>query len=131
MTTGRTIENQQLRFGTSPQGNYTDPDQPPSQLSDMQKMHWAFMTPGQRKKAERDARRTKVTYDLPDELIAQIAAIVNEHKIPASQLATLLMQWGLKAMSDGQFNINTYKVRSTSPRYEWVLNLDSGSIPHK
>lgn len=63
--------------------------------------NWEWLTPAQQKKMIRDAKRTKVTYDFPQELITQILGLADDHKVPASQLAALLMQKGLRELEDG------------------------------
>jgi hypothetical protein len=79
-------------------------------------------TPGQRRKAKKDSKRNKVTYDLPEELSDLINGIGKHFSIPVSQVAALLMLQGLSAMAKGQLNLRSFELRpSRSPRYDWVL----------
>ena len=85
---------------------------------------WVYMTPSQQRKAIRDANRSKVTYDMPKELINQISGLAEDQRVPASQLAALLNQKGLREFEDGVFDLDCYKIPTRSPRFEWVLVLD-------
>ncbi len=82
------------------------------------------MTPAQRRKAQKDKDRSKATYDLPQEMIARITSMAEEHKVPASQLAALLMYKGLLMLDDGMFNLREHMRPTRSPRFDWVLILD-------
>ena len=83
------------------------------------------MTSAQRRKVERDAQRSKVTYDLPADLIEQLETMSKDvYKCPPSHLATLLMRQGLKAVSAGELNIWDRRINSKVPRYEFFLNTD-------
>jgi hypothetical protein len=62
-----------------------------------------------------------VTYDLPAGLIETVATLAQEERLPASQLAALLMVVGLQAMKEGKVALD--KVPSRSPLYEFVLKL--------
>ncbi len=84
------------------------------------------MTPSQRKKAARDAARTKVTYDFPAELIEQVDTLAREaYRCPASHLAALLVKVGLQAVSSGQVNVYDYRVPARSLRFDYSLDLNA------
>lgn len=87
------------------------------------------MTPAQRRKAERDARRSKVTVDWPPELIREIMEIADRpgDRVPFSQLTALLVVHGLKALRAGEFVLSEHKRPSRVPRFEWFLSLEAGN----
>lgn len=53
-------------------------------------------TPGQRKKADKDAKRNRVMVDLPEELEEALDRIAERLSVPRSQVATWLMLRGLE-----------------------------------
>jgi len=81
----------------------------------------------EKKKKERDKIRRRrpyhTTYDIPVELRQRIKDIAERHSVPASQIATLGLLMLVQAMEEGQVDVNTYKVPSRSPRYDWNLVL--------
>lgn len=77
------------------------------------------MTRGQRKKAERDRGRSKVTYDLPADLIQQIEEMAEKEGIPNSQMAMALIRVGEVQFKRG--NVVFGKEPSKSPRFDWNL----------
>jgi hypothetical protein len=94
-------------------------------LGGLARLHRAKrMTPGQRKKVERDAKRTKVTYDWPGALAVRLSEIAEGLGVPENQAAAILMMYALKAYDEGKINLAERKVPSRSPRFEWFLTLD-------
>ena len=87
------------------------------------------MTPAQRKQAQRDQKRNKKTYDLPEVITSQVEMLAEQHGVPPSHLVGLLLKQGLQAVEDGGLDIQAYRVKSPVPRYEWFLNVevDDGS----
>ena len=85
------------------------------------------MTPAQRKQAQRDQKRNKKTYDLPEVITSQVEMLAEQHGVPPSHLVALLLKHGLQAVEDGQVDIQAYRVKSPVPRYEWFLEIDAGS----
>ena len=82
------------------------------------------MTPSQRKKAERDAARSKVTYDIPAELIKRVEMMARDvYRCPPSHLAALLIRAGLKAVEEGRLNVYDHQIPSRVPRFDWFLDL--------
>ena len=81
----------------------------------------------EKKKKEREKIRRRrpfhTTYDIPVELRERIKTIAEQHAIPASQVAPLGLLLVVQALDDGQVDLNTYKVPSRSPRYDWNLVL--------
>jgi hypothetical protein len=78
-------------------------------------------TAGEAKKAQRDQKRIRATYDLPRELIDAVVAGAERELIPDSQFAAAMMIEGLKAYAAGQLDLQ--KVGSRSPLYDFVLVL--------
>lgn len=86
------------------------------------------MTPSQRKKAQRDAARSKVTYDLPEPLVRQVEALAREtYHCPASHLAALLIQTGLQEIAAGRLDVYRHRKIANSPRFDFFLDLDDVS----
>ena len=83
-----------------------------------------------RKKArEREKMRRRqpgrATYDLPKKLKDRIAEIADDHQVPISQVAAVLLSYGLKALEQGEIELDNYKKEpSLSPRYEYNLVLN-------
>lgn len=77
------------------------------------------MTAAQRKKAERDRKRSKVTYDLPEELISEVTRLAKELDCPAAHVAAALILEGMKAEPD----LKRLRVPANSPRFVWYLDL--------
>lgn len=96
----------------------------PSVLAQRRRQKLRQMTPGQRRKAERDLKRCKVTYDLPPELAEQVEAMAREtYQVPASHLAALLMMAGIEAVKEGRLDVVARRVISRVPRFEYFLDL--------
>jgi DNA-binding transcriptional ArsR family regulator len=53
-------------------------------------------TPGQRRKAEKDAKRNRAMFDLPEELETALDEIATRLSVPRSQVASWLMLRGLE-----------------------------------
>lgn len=80
------------------------------------------------KMAERQPNRA--TYDLPPGMKEQIEALAAELKTPASQVATVLLTYALRAVQRGALDLPTLRRPSRSPRYEHILVLpeENGKI---
>lgn len=83
----------------------------------------ARRTEGQKNKAVRDKVRAKVTYDWPEELADRITAIARDEKVPANQLAALLVMAGLEMLDAGKIDIRSRKYPARSPRFEFFVRL--------
>lgn len=79
-------------------------------------------TKGQRKKAERDRKRNKVTFDLPEYQSAFIERISAEHECPPSHVAALLLEYAIEHWS--RIDIESRKVRTRNLRFEWFLDVE-------
>lgn len=82
------------------------------------------MSPGQRRKAERDEQRVKVTFDWPPELKDKVQQVAQWSGVPVSQLAALLVKVGLKAIDEGRIKVDDYRRPSRVPRFEWFIDLE-------
>lgn len=87
------------------------------------------MAPYQRRKAERDRKRVKVTYDWPAELRQQIHDMARWNGVPASQLAALLVKVGLRAINEGKLSLDDYRRPARLPNFEWFLDLEKMDEP--
>ncbi len=80
-----------------------------------------------KKNREREKLRSllpnRVTYDLPEGMKNHIAKIAETQKTSASQVAAILLTYGLEALEQGSIDLSSYRVPSRSPRYEWNLDL--------
>jgi hypothetical protein len=82
-----------------------------------------------KERAKIEARRyQRVTYDLPHVLKEKIRDMAEEHNLPASQLATLALIRFLDDMERGKIDLESMKVPSRSPRYDWNLKIASPYI---
>jgi hypothetical protein len=78
------------------------------------------------RKKIRARRERRVTYDLPPSLKQRIAELAEQHRVPASQIAALLLDHGLKALESGAIDLDEHKIESRTPRYD--ANLDLGHV---
>src|SRR4030065_2968762 len=81
------------------------------------------MTPAQRKQAQRDQKRNKKHYDVPEVITSQVETLAEQHGVPPSHLVALLLKVGLQAVEDGQVDIRADRVKSPGPRYAWFLEI--------
>jgi hypothetical protein len=82
-----------------------------------------------RERAKIEARRDfRVTYDLPQALRDSVRDLAEEQGVPASQLAALALLRFMDDYKKGQVDLDALKEPSHSPRYDWNLNLPSGSV---
>ena len=84
------------------------------------------MTDYQRRRAERDARRVKGTYDLPPSIKVAVDALAKHLEAPPSHVAALLLHHALLAVNEGLICLEDYKVSSNSPRYPNSLCWETG-----
>ena len=88
-----------------------------------------------RKKKARERRKSKTrrgrraVYDLDPALIQVVKELAEAHRVPASQVAALLLTHGLAALETGAIDLEGLKVPSDSPRYEWNLDLERLNPP--
>jgi hypothetical protein len=65
----------------------------------------------------------RVNWDLPPALKERVFSIAEEHRIPASQIATFLLDAGLERLESGEIDFEPLKTPSESPRYDWNLDF--------
>lgn len=78
-------------------------------------------TDAQRKKAARDRKRNKVTFDLPVGQTDFIARTAMEHECPPAHVAALLLEFAIERW--GEIDVESRKVRTRNLRYEWFLDI--------
>lgn len=67
------------------------------------------MTPGQRKRAERDAQRTRIQYDLPQDLIDLVDHMAHDtYNCPSSHLVALFILAGVRSVGRGELDVWNY-----------------------
>ena len=90
------------------------------------------LSPKERRKRLREREkarsRNRVIYDIASEIEEAVKAIANEHDCPISQVAGLLLAYGVKAVRDHEIELSDYKETSRSPRYGWNLDFDAEEI---
>lgn len=79
------------------------------------------MTPGERRKADKDRKRNRATYDLPEELERIIEQTAARLSVPKSEVATWLMIRGVENTSLDE--LIDSRNPSRSMRYEYVLEI--------
>ncbi len=81
------------------------------------------LTRAQRRKREKDAARTKATYDLPETIKERIEVIATEFGIPKSQLAAFFLDHAIREYDIGRIDLRPYLRPSRVPRFESFLIL--------
>jgi hypothetical protein len=72
----------------------------------------------------RERRASHTCYDIPPELRAYIKELSEELRIPASQLAALALLRFVRDYQGGEIDLSPFKTPSSSPRFDWNLDLD-------
>jgi len=67
----------------------------------------------------------RVNLDLPPALKKKVFDLADDERIPASQIVALLLADGLRRLESGDLKIKDYRRPSTSPRYEYTLDISS------
>jgi hypothetical protein len=81
--------------------------------------------PSKRERERQEKRKEgKVSYDLPPEVKQNVADLAAEYGVPQSQIATVLLLFGLDAMQNGQIDIVKYLVPSRSPLHTYNIDID-------
>jgi hypothetical protein len=72
-----------------------------------------------KKAKDKQSARKRAVYDLPEDLIEEMAALAKKHRVPASQVAMIALRYFLQSGVDlGQFKVVTDK---KSPLYDFRL----------
>jgi hypothetical protein len=84
----------------------------------------------QKASARRKAKQRlpgRVNWDLP--LVKQrVVELAEQHGVPASQLASLLLLHALDELEQGQIDVDHRKRPSDSPRYHWNLDFSDFEV---
>ncbi len=79
------------------------------------------MSKAERREAQRQADRVRVTLDVPDWLKARLMEAAEEEMCSASSLAAYLLMDGLRRWRRGE--VDPPKTPSESPRFEWLVDV--------
>lgn len=82
------------------------------------------MTPGERRKWERDKERNTVSMDLPLALSDRLRQMADQYGVPVGHIAALWMLRGMEQVTHAE--IIRLRVVSPSPRFKYFLNLSDG-----
>ena len=92
------------------------------------------MPPTERREARRQARRHKVTYDIPTAVTDAVKSVAEREGISASAVAALFLAHAVYRYSEGQLSLDdVVRRKSSSPRWprvvddEYVLAVLRGS----
>ena len=83
------------------------------------------MTPGQQRKAKKDAARTgsKMAYDLPSDVIEAIRAIAKEESVSQTNLVAVILDHWVNAYDAGEIEIDQEtKVGARHP--QWLYKME-------
>ena len=78
----------------------------------------------EQKKARRDAKRNRVTYDVPPDLEAAISEISRIEGLSKSATATLFLAEGVRQYIAGSVNFDGHKVPARHPLYDWLVDSE-------
>jgi hypothetical protein len=81
------------------------------------------MTRTQRRQAERDAQRQRVTLELDPRIVAMIKAIAEREGCSPAGAVNLLVSAGIEEYVEGQVEFCGNRRPSDGPRYEWVIEV--------
>ena len=84
-----------------------------------------YKTERQQAKTQKDKSRSKITIDAPEKLKISLRNLAENNKTTSSQLATLLLVIGLKAVVEEKIDLSHFKIFSRSLRYDWKIRLPS------
>lgn len=80
------------------------------------------------KEREKARARNRVVYDLPAALQERVKLLAAKIECPESQVATLLMAHGLRALEAGGIDLLDYKQPSRSPKFTWNLVIETSEF---
>lgn len=79
----------------------------------------------EQKKARRDARRNRVTYDVPPEVEDAISALAEREGLSKSGAATLLLAEGVRKYEAGELDLEGHKSPARHPLYDWLVDPET------
>lgn len=82
------------------------------------------MTPGQRKKAEQDAQRKRVTLELKPQVVEIVRAIAEFEECSPAGIVDLFVAEAAGQYVAGEIRLDGRRRASRSPRWGWVIVLD-------
>ena len=82
------------------------------------------MTVGQRKKAEQDARRKRVTLELKPQVVEMVRLIAEFEECSPAGIVDLFVAEAGQRYIEGEIILNGRRRASRSPRWGWVIVLD-------
>ena len=83
-------------------------------------------TQAQREKSERDAARSRVTYDLPERVKEAVSFIAEQEGLSASAVAALLLSDALCRFREKRIVLSGSGIKrpSSSPKWSYVVDID-------
>ncbi len=76
------------------------------------------------KAKKKSQKRNRVMYDIDPRIQARITEIAEQTGCPASQIANLVMLYGLAAIENGNIDLYHYpRTPSKSPKFDWNLEI--------
>lgn len=81
------------------------------------------MTPGQRRKAEKDKERVRIAIDAPLSLDDLIVHLQTKEGVSKSRMACYLMILGLQKLLEDNIDFTDHKGPPNTPRVAYTLNL--------
>ncbi len=83
---------------------------------------YSSLTRNQRHNIERRGRRAM--YDLPPDLILEIAHLAEALRLTNSMVAGVLLIYGLRDLRSGSIDLADLRVPGNSPRYDFRIDLE-------
>ena len=83
---------------------------------------YSSLTRNQRHNIERRGRRA--LYDLPPDLIREIACLAETLRLTNSTVAGVLLIHGLRDLHNGSIDLADLRVPGNSPRYDFCIDLE-------
>ncbi len=83
-------------------------------------------TKAQREKAERDAARSRVTYDLPERIREAVSFVAEQEGLSASTVAALLLSDALCRYREKRIAVGGPGIKrpSASPKWSYIVDID-------
>ncbi len=82
------------------------------------------MTPAQRKKAEREKKRNKATFDMPAWLTDSLDILAERYGCPRNEVLAMLAEYGLRAYLNGELDPREIRDVTRSLRFEYKLFVE-------
>jgi len=82
------------------------------------------MTPAQRAKAQRDAKRQRVTFELDPQVVKMITQIAAAEQCSPAGVVNLLVTEGVRQYMAGSLVFDGHRQVSGSPKWGWVVMIE-------